>query len=102
MYRNMKKIFFLGVIALTSCLFKAGNRQPDLNLNVVSYINNFYIRKQAEKEKKEYSDKWYPINSELAIFPEQFFLIRDTFQHLYYSIKGNSGDSSHSVNAVYY
>ena len=105
MYGNMKKIFFLGVVVFTSCI-TAGNRQPDLNLSVVSYINDFYIRKQAKKEKKEYSDKWYPINSELAIFPEQFFLIRDTFQHLYYSIEGssdsiNSIDSYVSLNSVY-
>ncbi len=89
--KALLRISFLFLIS--SCLYKAGNRQPDLNYSIPINLNTFYVdtylRQNWMKDRYE-----GPVNSELLNNPKDFVPLTDSLNHLKYVIELRvSGDS---------
>ena len=78
--------FFIFSLLFTSCLYKAGNRQPDLNYRIPLNINSFYVEKYLKQRwmKNIYES---PLNSELVNYPEDFIPITDSIKGIKYVIE---------------
>ena len=83
-HRNIFKIFIL--LPLASCLYKAGNRQSDLNYRMPINLNTFYVEKYIRQnwEKDIYQS---PLNSELVNYPHDFVPLTDSQNKLTYVIE---------------
>lgn len=81
-------------LLLSSCLYKAGNRQSDLNLSIPISVNTFYVDNYLRQKwmKTNYES---PLNSELVNYPQDFVPLTNTLNGLKYVIELRvSGDSS--------
>ena len=81
-------------IILYSCLYKAGNRQADLNFSVPININTFYVDNYLRQKwiKSVYES---PVNSELVNYPNEFVPLTDSLNELKYVVELRvSGDSA--------
>lgn len=86
-------LFFIVSPVLCGCLYKAGNRQPDLNISIPVNVNTFYVDKYLRKHwmKPIYES---PLNSEIINYPKDFVPLTDSLNKLKYVIELRvSGDS---------
>jgi hypothetical protein len=90
----MKLIFFLIILcfSICSCLYKAGNRQPDINLTWRSSISPYYI-KAYMKNLDSFSTNRGTVTSEIVNFPENFIPVTDSSLGLKFVIEFHSLDS---------
>lgn len=95
----MKSINLAGILTIVvfnSCLYKAGERQSDLNISIPVSINSYYVDEflRAKWMKPIYE---YPLNSELINYPKDFVPLTDSINKLKYVIELRvSGDSLHN------
>lgn len=78
---------------LNSCLYKAGNRQPDLELDIKMSVNSFYVERFLKETFGPISNSG-PRNSELINFPSDFFALDDTLNKVRYVIENRVSDDS--------
>ena len=80
------KFLIIGSALFYSCLYKAGNRQPDLNISIPVNINTFYVDNYLRQKwmKPIYES---PLNSELVNYPQDFVPLTDSFNELKYVIE---------------
>ena len=104
-HRNIFKLFLL--LPFASCLYKAGNRQPDLNYRVPININTFYVEKFIRQhwEKDIYQN---PLNSELVNYPHDFVPLTDSLNKFTYVMELRVSEDSLkndgwglSLNSIY-
>ena len=84
------------LVFFCSCLYKAGNRQSDLNISIPVSVNTFYVDSYL-REKWMKSVYETPLNSELVNYPKDFVPLTDSSSKLKYVIELRvSGDSLHN------
>ena len=89
---NKHIIFFCSCIYLCSgCTYKAGNRPRDLNYQIKSTINAFYVEKYLYDNCRLTKDDEfvYPMNADLRNYPDIFFYLPDSIHNYGYVIKDN-------------
>lgn len=100
---KMKSIYFFIIYIITfgSCIYKAGNRQADINYDYEVTVSPFYIKKYMKT-----LDSLYPnrplITSEIVNFPENFIPVTDSIRGYKYVIEFNGMDSLQSVKLNYF
>jgi hypothetical protein len=76
---------FLVCLILFSCLYKAGNRQPDINKSYDVNISPFFIKKYMKGLDSFYANDML-ITSEIVNYPNDFIPVTDTLQGYKYVI----------------
>jgi hypothetical protein len=80
------------LLSSSSCLYKAGNRQPDVNYRWNSSVSPYYIKKYLAGLDSSYANRAI-ITSEIVNFPENFIPITDSANALKFVIEFSSLDS---------
>lgn len=100
----MHKFCFLIVFSIAnfSCIYKSGNRQPDVNRRYDVSISPFYIKKYMKGLDSFYANRLL-ITSEIVNYPDNFVPITDSMNGYKYVIEFHSLDSvtyldSHYIN----
>jgi hypothetical protein len=93
-------LFLLLSINLYSCIYKAGNRQPDINQGYDVSISPFYIKKYMRSLDSFYMNRNL-ITSEVVNYPEDFIPITDSTNGYKYIIEFDNFDSLKSINRHY-
>jgi hypothetical protein len=90
----MKKIsvFILWCSVFYSCIYKAGNRQPDINYNWDINISPYYVKKYMKTIDSFYANRMI-ITSEIVNYPENFVPVTDSILGYKYVIEFSSYDS---------
>ena len=83
--KNILKPFAF-LLMFPSCLYKAGNRQSDLDYRIPININTFYVEKYIRQHwvKDIYET---PVNSELVNYPHDFAPLTDSLNKLTYVVE---------------
>jgi hypothetical protein len=91
----MKRLIVIIIsVIFYSCLYKAGNRQSDLNISIPVNVNTYYVVSYLRLKwmKPIYES---PLNSELVNYPQDFVPLTDSINNLKYVVELRvSGDSS--------
>ena len=107
MHKKHFKSSIIILLIFSSCLYKAGNRQADLNISIPVNINTFYVDSYLRQKwmKTIYES---PVNSELVNYPNDFVPLTDSLNELKYVVELRvSGDSSKNdgwgliLNSIY-
>jgi len=99
----MKNIASLIICFLVfySCIYKAGNRQPDINYNWNTNISPFYIKKYMKTIDPHYANR-NVITSEIVNYSENFVPVTDSVLGYKYVIEFNSYDSVSYIESHYF
>jgi len=97
----MKSLFALVVIInFGSCIYKAGNRQPDINQRYDISISPFYIKKYMKGLDSFYTNQML-LTSEMVNYPENFIPVTDSIHGYKYVIEFHSLDSATYIEEHY-
>ncbi|MDF2191688.1 hypothetical protein [Paraflavitalea sp. CAU 1676] len=98
----MKNVLcFLGtLVIMTSCLYKAGNRIPDVSKVYRVSVSPFYIKMYLKGLDTLYTNRDL-ITSEIVNFPENFVPVTDTAHGYKFVIEIDSFDSLTSLEENY-
>jgi hypothetical protein len=90
----MKNIASLVICFLVfySCIYKAGNRQPDINYNWEVNVSPYYVKKYMKTIDPFYANRML-ITSEIVNFPENFIPVTDSILGYKYVIEFHALDS---------
>ena len=90
----MKITFFslFFIFVLYACIYKAGNRQPDINYNWDTNISPFYIKKYMKTIDPHYASRDI-ITSEIVNYSENFIPVTDSILGYKYVIEFHNLDS---------
>jgi len=91
----MSLVFLIG-----SCIYKAGNRQSDINYLWKSSVSPYYIKKYMLNIDSFYVNREI-VTSEIINYPESFIPVTDSVMSLKYVIEFNNMDSLNSVSQNY-
>ncbi len=83
-----------------SCLYKAGNRQPDINQSYDVSISPFYIKKYMKNLDSFYANRML-ITSEIVNYPNDFIPVTDSLLGFKYVIGFDDFDSIKSIDRHY-
>lgn len=85
------RVFILSIL-LNSCLYKAGNRQPDINYTWDINISPYYVKEYLKTLDSFYTNRDL-ITSEIVNYPENFIPVTDNLLGYKYVIGFYSLDS---------
>lgn len=99
----MKKILLLLIFSffLCSCIYKAGNRQSDINYNWSINISPYYVKKYMKTIDPFYANRLL-ITSEIINFPENFIPVTDSVLGYKYVVEFKSYDSISYMESHYF
>ena len=99
----MRKFVFLFIFISTfySCLYKAGNRQPDINFDWKVNVSPFYIKDYMKTIDTSYANRVL-ITSEIVNYSENFIPVTDSVLGYKYVIEFNNMDSLKSLDLNYF
>jgi hypothetical protein len=83
-----------------SCLYKAGNRQPDINYDWEVNVSPYYIKKYMKTIDTFYANRML-ITSEIVNYSENFVPVTDSVLGYKYVIEFDSYDSVGYIESPY-
>ena len=99
----MRKFYLLFIFLSTflSCLYKAGNRQTDINVDWKVNVSPFYIKDYMKTIDTFYANRML-ITSEIINYSENFIPVTDSVLGYKYVIEFNNMDSLKSLELNYF
>ncbi len=84
-----------------SCIYKAGNRQPDINFDWEVNISPYYVKDYMKTIDTFYANRML-ITSEIVNYSENFIPVTDSVLGYKYVIEFNNMDSIKSLELNYF
>jgi len=93
-------LFFIFISVFYSCIYKAGNRQADINYNWEANISPYYVKKYMKMIDPFYANRML-ITSEIVNYSENFIPVTDSILGYKYVIEFHSYDSLSYIESPY-
>lgn len=94
-------LIFIIFSSFISCIYKAGNRQPDINFDWEVNISPYYIKDYMKTIDTFYANRIL-ITSEIVNYSENFIPVTDSVLGYKYVIEFNNMDSIKSLELNYF